>query len=56
MNHPEYSAETHENDVAILRLEQPVTINNYVNWPGLRSALRNNIKPLVSFEAAQEKL
>jgi len=30
-NHPEYNDMTNENDIAIMRLASPVTLNSYVN-------------------------
>jgi secreted trypsin-like serine protease len=60
-NHPQYSGSTHENDVAVIRLATPATLNSYVNiacLPGKDPVLdesvmigmsNNSIKTLLTF-------
>ena len=31
VNHPQYSEQTNQNDIAIIRLSSPVQLNNYVS-------------------------
>jgi len=46
VNHEGYNEYTDENDIAIIRLASPVTVNSYVNFaclPGPDPALNNNV-------------
>ena len=46
VNHPAYSALTNENDIAIIRLASPVTLNSYVNvacLSGKQPAINDNV-------------
>jgi hypothetical protein len=46
VNHPGYNDNTNENDVAIIRLASPVTLNSYVNiacLPGRDPVVNENV-------------